>query len=593
MGTLYQNGSYVKKDLKKAFELYTKAAKLGEPRAISNLGFMYFNGNYVKRDQPKAVELWREAAEKNLSWAQYYYAWAVYRGCGIEKNVSEAIKWYEKASVEDTNAMYELGIIYMHGKDVPFDECKGMRLLEQAGLNGNSDAASFISTYLLVKKQLDNITTNRQSTSFDEIVNFVNFRSDEDIESAVFQIVFSADGLIGENVLNLSVYKLILSIVQYLYYEASEEEQNISMLLNLIEAGLKINEDFGESDLDRIYNVLEEKEPAHIALKTYSEYKILSNIFARDVFAVCKERFGCCETTETEVKLQNIEKKHKSEIIGAEAKNQPLIARIAVLSCFVLISVLPFVYFSIDNDGIMNFIKDFTRLIFAEMHTAFSITVGVIIGISLIVALSEGYEEATDGITDGFSFFGSCLFTIYSSFLMSYFIKKHISPLLLANLIEEKESMERGSLFSGIYEFTDMFDFKNDAINLISKYAPYVVMITAIILSFISVIKVYKRNYSFIALLKCVGMSLVWLIVSVAVTATLGFIIWGIAWLIHTIVAGIMFGLLLIGLFMFLPGAVSRGGSSFGKQFSNTYTHSKFDSNGDYLSSWTDNNPFS
>ncbi|MBI1890220.1 MAG: sel1 repeat family protein [Burkholderiales bacterium] len=47
---LYETGSGVEKDSKKALDLYAKAAELGSPEAMFKLGVMYGEGNVTERD---------------------------------------------------------------------------------------------------------------------------------------------------------------------------------------------------------------------------------------------------------------------------------------------------------------------------------------------------------------------------------------------------------------------------------------------------------------------------------------------------------------------------------------------------------------
>ena len=43
-------------------------------------------------------------------------------GCGVEKNETEAVKWYSKSAEQmNARAMYKLGCFYKDGKSVPQD----------------------------------------------------------------------------------------------------------------------------------------------------------------------------------------------------------------------------------------------------------------------------------------------------------------------------------------------------------------------------------------------------------------------------------------------------------------------------------------
>ena len=67
---------------------------------------------------------------------------------------------------------------------------------------------------------------------------------------------------------------LLMALVFYLHYEAPEDEQNFPMVMEMIRAG-EIREDCENvpSILDDLFDRLKRKNPEHIALKYYSNYK--------------------------------------------------------------------------------------------------------------------------------------------------------------------------------------------------------------------------------------------------------------------------------------------------------------------------------
>ena len=68
--------------------------------------------------------------------------------------------------------------------------------------------------------------------------------------------------------------ELLLALMFYLKYEAPEEEQNFPMVMEMLRAGdVKEEEENYVSPLDMLFNELEEKNPNHIALKYYKDYR--------------------------------------------------------------------------------------------------------------------------------------------------------------------------------------------------------------------------------------------------------------------------------------------------------------------------------
>lgn len=67
----YFTGKGTKQDLPKAFELYSKAAGMGNQVAQINLGRMYYYGEYVKKDLNKAYDLYLKAKNSGLEGVKF------------------------------------------------------------------------------------------------------------------------------------------------------------------------------------------------------------------------------------------------------------------------------------------------------------------------------------------------------------------------------------------------------------------------------------------------------------------------------------------------------------------------------------------
>jgi type IV secretion system protein VirD4 len=67
---------------------------------------------------------------------------------------------------------------------------------------------------------------------------------------------------------------LLLALVFYLHYEAPEDEQNFPMVMEMIRAAeVREDDDSYQSPLDELFERLELREPNHIALKYYRNYR--------------------------------------------------------------------------------------------------------------------------------------------------------------------------------------------------------------------------------------------------------------------------------------------------------------------------------
>ena len=67
---------------------------------------------------------------------------------------------------------------------------------------------------------------------------------------------------------------LLMALVLFLKYEAPEDEQNFEMVIEMLRAGqVKEDDDNYLSPLDILFNKLEYREPNHIAVKYYRDYR--------------------------------------------------------------------------------------------------------------------------------------------------------------------------------------------------------------------------------------------------------------------------------------------------------------------------------
>jgi localization factor PodJL len=100
LGSLYEKGTGVKKDLEAARRLYTAAAEKGNARAMHNLAVLYAEGALGKPDYKTATQWFRKAADRGISDSQYNLAILYARGIGVEQNLTESYKWFTLASAQ-------------------------------------------------------------------------------------------------------------------------------------------------------------------------------------------------------------------------------------------------------------------------------------------------------------------------------------------------------------------------------------------------------------------------------------------------------------------------------------------------------------
>ena len=106
---------------------------------------------------------------------------------------------------------------------------------------------------------------------------FVYIKNDNDVQKLVtnlFKSTTPKGQKASDPFWDTAASMLLMSLILYLKYEAPEEEQNFTMVMEMLRAG-EVKEDDDEylSPLDILFNRLEHKEPNHIALKYYRDYR--------------------------------------------------------------------------------------------------------------------------------------------------------------------------------------------------------------------------------------------------------------------------------------------------------------------------------
>ncbi|MGH6621126.1 MAG: tetratricopeptide repeat protein [Alphaproteobacteria bacterium] len=93
MGTIYEQGLGVPKDLAAAARWYRKAAEAGNASAQYNLGIFHQFGKGVAKDPVEAARLLRLAADQGHGRAQNNLSTFYFTGVGVPRDPVEAWKW--------------------------------------------------------------------------------------------------------------------------------------------------------------------------------------------------------------------------------------------------------------------------------------------------------------------------------------------------------------------------------------------------------------------------------------------------------------------------------------------------------------------
>ena len=106
---------------------------------------------------------------------------------------------------------------------------------------------------------------------------FVYLQNDNDIQKLVtnlFKATTPKGSQSSDPFWDTAAETLLLALIFYLWHEAPEDEQNFSMVMEMLRAGeVKEDDDNYVSPLDILFNQLEIENPNHIAIKYYRDYR--------------------------------------------------------------------------------------------------------------------------------------------------------------------------------------------------------------------------------------------------------------------------------------------------------------------------------
>ena len=141
-----------------------------------------------------------------------------------------------------------------------------------------------------------------------KVLNTINFkksmrynpfhyiRSEKDILKLVNTIIANTKGdgeKSGEDFWIKAERLLYCALIGYIWYEAPEEEQNFSTLLEFINASEAREDDENfKNAVDELFEELEQKKPEHFAVRQYKKYKLAAGKTAKSILISCGARLA-------------------------------------------------------------------------------------------------------------------------------------------------------------------------------------------------------------------------------------------------------------------------------------------------------------
>lgn len=153
----YLDGEFVE-----AASLYQRAAGLGSPGAMYNLGVMLEAGRGVPRDERKARDWYAKAGEAGEVKAMVLLGDMFARGRGGARDLTEAVAWFERgARGGDPLAMSNLAYMLESGTGTPRDQARAVEWYREAAKAGDAEAMCNLAALHL--KGLGEIRSDRQA----------------------------------------------------------------------------------------------------------------------------------------------------------------------------------------------------------------------------------------------------------------------------------------------------------------------------------------------------------------------------------------------------------------------------------------------
>ncbi len=123
MGVLYEEGTFVEQDDRKALEYYLMAAGNGSTGAMNNIGNFFLHGKGVAKDYGKAFAWYQKAAELSGNAAAECSLGMCYQyGYGTKIDYEKARCFYELSAKQGLGlAYYRMGLLYEQGLGVVKD----------------------------------------------------------------------------------------------------------------------------------------------------------------------------------------------------------------------------------------------------------------------------------------------------------------------------------------------------------------------------------------------------------------------------------------------------------------------------------------
>ena len=154
---------------------------------------------------------------------------------------------------------------------------------------------------------------------------FAYIRSEKDILKLVNTIIVNTKGegqQASEDFWVKAEKLYYTALIAYIWYEAPEEEQNFSMLIDLVDASeAKEDDENFKNAVDLLFEELEQKNPNHFAVRQYKKYKLAAGV-------VCSKRL-LNQAVGKSLRTHNLKPKKGAQVMRKSEKITALYERLS------------------------------------------------------------------------------------------------------------------------------------------------------------------------------------------------------------------------------------------------------------------------
>lgn len=327
LGIRYAMGDRIKRDSKKAFELFIIASKKGvrkaklnlaisynfglgtevnekaafdiyneliekynDPKSYYYMGEFYYWGGPVEVDYEKAYYYYTEALKYNPNYlkAKFSIAYLYYSGKGIEENNEKAFNIF-KELVEKHNfskAYYFLGWYYYWGKVVEQDYKKAIEYFNEAIKNKqNTYESKYYLGEIFMFGRGVSADYEKAKEYFEDILN-------EEHNEAYYKLALMYSGKFGieknnekvKEYFNKLEYDLCIAMIFYVIAVKPEESQNLDEIYKLL-----------DYDMDTVESYILHFHDNHPTKKYYNRFSRLTREELDDIVERLKEKIRLCK----------------------------------------------------------------------------------------------------------------------------------------------------------------------------------------------------------------------------------------------------------------------------------------------------------